>query len=210
MAGQAIRIGLPDGASATMSTLRRFKKYNEWLKAEERPQVPKEIAARIYRFHARFKVAKTYGGLRIKGCSDELLRGYTEGLRLFLTYTAAERLGDAIKKPCAHWTIFDPALAKRLRRVATAVLANPEGLSAKVQEQVNRLAVGEHDNVVSLATALRHLFAHGHFTPTGQDSTTLATAAALRDLSELIQAETERRFVAWFDEVSNAASQGKP
>ena len=83
----------PDGKSPT---LRHFREFNLWLKADKRPSISKDTVAKLFVSHARLKVAKRFDGVQMRRASQNLIGGYTAGMRLLLCYSAAESLGDTI------------------------------------------------------------------------------------------------------------------
>lgn len=141
--------------------------------------------------------------MQIRRASEKLIRGYTTGLRLLLCYSAAESLGEAIGEKVTTWVITDESLLFPLRRLATPLPDRSDVLHKHVREQVTAFVSQEHDNIRVIATALRHLMAHGHFTPTGAGAMTKAGSDAIENLSTHLITETERRFVAWFESVSS-------
>ena len=81
-----------------MPSLARFHEFTIWLKTANRPQVAVATLNWLYRARARRNVAKTFLGLRIHDGTTELVRGYLAEMQLFLSYSAAEAMGDAVGK----------------------------------------------------------------------------------------------------------------
>ena len=187
---------MPDGKSPA---LRHFREFNLWLKADKRPDLSKDTVAKLFVSHARLKVAKRFDGVQMRRASQNLIRGYTAGMRLLLCYSAAESLGEAIGEKVTTWEIRDETLLSSLRRLATPLPDRSDVLHKHVREQVANFISHKHDNIRVVATTLRHLMAHGHFTPTGAGAMTKAGSAAIDKLSKHLVAETERRFAAWFN-----------
>ena len=189
---------MPEGKSPT---LRHFREFNLWLKADNRPDISKDTVAKLFVSHARLKVAKRFDGVRMRRASQNLIRGYTAGMRLLLCYSAAESLGEAIGEKVTTWEITDEPLLVPLRRLATPLPDRSDILHKHVREQVATFISRKHDNIRVVATALRHLMAHGHFTPTGAGAMTKAGSDAIEKLSKHLVAETERRFAEWFNKI---------
>ncbi len=187
---------LTDGGAPT---LRHFREFNLWLKADKRPNISKDTVAKLFVSHARLKVAKRFDGVQMRQASQNLIRGYTAGIRLLLCYSAAESLGDAIGEKVTTWEITDEPLLIPLRRLAAPLPDRSDILHKHVREQVATFISRKHDNIRVVATALRHLMAHGHFTPTGAGAMTKAGSDAIDKLSKHLIAETERRFAEWFN-----------
>lgn len=185
-----------------MPVLPLFREFTQWIKAEPPAHLPEHTVARLYRAHARLRVAKRYEGIRLKGLSPTLVTGYSAGVRLLLTYSAAEAMGGAVGRHITSWTIHDPEIVDPLRRIAKKLKDCPVGLNDGVKAQLADFVLERHDNVRVPATALRHLMAHGHFAPAGNISFKKTETAAVETLCDDLVAETERRFAAWFNGVS--------
>lgn len=156
---------------------------------------------KLNRFYARYRLAVRFDSLRASGYSEKALRGYTAGLRLLVSYSAAELLGEAIGIKIITWKMPNPALAAVLRQILTRSFADSDEIfsSKDLQNRVQLFMDGD-DDVRVPATALRVMVAHGSFTPTGTDSLKKAGADALQQLSELLLQECEQRFRDWLRE----------
>jgi hypothetical protein len=122
-------------------------------------------------------------------------------MRLFLSYSAAEAMGDAVGKHIAAWKIHDELLGTPLRRISRHLPEKHAVLSKKVRQSVAAYVGHEHDNACVVATALRHLVAHGEFTPTGAGVMTKSGADAIDRLADLLLGESELQFAAWFEQL---------
>lgn len=181
-----------------MAVLPHFREFNVWLKACDCPHIPSATISKLYRAHARHRVAKRFRGLRIHDASDALLRGYSVGIRTFLCYSAAEAMGAAIGKHVSRWTIRDEDIVPVLRRIAEPLRDRTDVLKGSARSDLIKFVDRENDNVRVVATAFRHLVAHGDFTPTGTGIMTVAGANAVLRLGNLVLTESERQFSAWF------------
>ncbi len=124
--------------------------------------------SRLYRTRPRLRVGKRYDGIRLKGLSPTLVAGYSAGVRLLLSYSAAESMGGAIGRHITNWTIHHPEIVTPLRRISKELKEWPVGLNNSVKAQLTDFDLERHDNVRVSATALRHLMAHGHLRPRGR------------------------------------------
>jgi hypothetical protein len=185
-----------------VSVLPLFREFTQWVKTEQRAHLPAQTVSRLYRAHARLRVAKRYDGIRLIGLSTTLVAGYSAGVRLLLSYSAAESMGSAIGRHIANWTIRHPEIVAPLRRISKELKDWPDGLNKNVKTQLAEFVLERHDNIRVPATALRHLMAHGHFAPAGKISLGKAEIAAVETLCDDLVAETEQRFAAWFNGVS--------
>jgi hypothetical protein len=187
-----------------MVVLPHFREFNAWLKTYDRPGIPSATISKLYRAHARHRVAKRFWDVRIHDASDALLRGYSVGIRTFLCYSAAEAMGAAIEKHVSKWTIHNESLTPALRRLAEPLRDRTDVLKGAARSDLTSFVDREHDNVRVVATAFRHLVAHGDFTPTGTGMMTVAGATAVLRLGNLMLTESERQFAAWFKRISGA------
>jgi len=181
-----------------MPSLPHFREFTIWLKAETRTEVASSTLNKLYRARARHKFAKQFLGLKVDKGTAELVRGYSAGVRLFLCYSAAEAMGDAVGKHVAGWLIREESLETPLRRIAKPLPQRSDVLSKGVRQGVEAFLARDHNNVRVVATALRHLVAHGEFTPTGVGLMTKSGADAVTRLGDCLLAESERQFAAWF------------
>lgn len=182
--------------------LPQFREFTLWLRSAGRPKVPENTLVKLYRASARHKVAKRFRDLRIDKGSDDLVRGYSAGLQLFLCYSAAEAMGAAIGFHVSRWVVRDDSLQAPLRRLAGPLLTARDGLKESMREKVSIFVDGKDDNVRVVATALRHLVAHGDFTPSGTGAMTKSGAKVIRRLGSLLLIESERQFAAWFEKLA--------
>ena len=187
-----------------MPALPKFREFTLWLNATSRPEVPSATLNKLYRARARHKVARNFLGLRIHNGTAELVRGYSVGLRLCLSYSAAEAMGEAVGNHVTAWEVHDQSLNAPLRRIAKPLPERHDVLSKKVRASVAAYVTHEHDNVRVVATALRHLVAHGNFTATGAGLMTKTGANAVNRLADLPLSESERRFAAWHESIADA------
>lgn len=101
-----------------------------------------------------------------------------------------------------QWSIADESILPPLRRMGSQLRNWDYVLDKTTRERVDEFVQGNHDNVCVMATALRHLMAHGHFAPAGKLSLTKASTVAVETLCDDLMHATEKRFVQWFERVS--------
>jgi hypothetical protein len=188
---------------AIMTPLPMFREYCIWLKTVDDDIVPLRTRSMLNIAHARLRVAKRFAGVRIERASPSLVRGYSVGVRLLLSYSAAETMGRAIGPSVKQWTIADESIRLQLQRTGSQLRNWDFVLDEKTRARVDGFVRGEHDNVCVVATALRHLMAHGHFAPAGKLSMTAPATKAVETLCEHLLAATEQRFVRWFQETTD-------
>lgn len=185
-----------------MPVLPQFREYNLWLKGCPNGAVRERTKSLLNIAHARLRIAKKFKDVRIHHVSPTLARGYSAGVRLLLSYSAAETMGKAIGPHVTEWRIIDADILPVLRRMGSHLREWDYVLDDTVRKRIDEFVRGEGDNVRVMATALRHLIAHGHFAPAGKLSLNKASTQAVEKLSQDLWEATERRFVAWFEKVS--------
>lgn len=111
-------------------------------------------------------------------------------------------MGAAIGFHVSRWVVRDDSLQAPLRRLAGPLLTARDGLKESMREKVSIFVDGKDDNVRVVATALRHLVAHGDFTPSGTGAMTKSGAKVIRRLGSLLLIESERQFAAWFEKLA--------
>lgn len=185
-----------------MPVLPLFRDFTLWLKTEQPDHLPEQAVSRLYRAHARLRVAKRFDGIRLRGLSPKLVNGYSAGVHLLLSYSAAESMGGAIGRHVTTWSMRNPEIVVPLRRISAELKEWPIGLKDNVKKQLAEFVLEKNDNIRVPATALRHLMAHGHFAPAGRIALDKRDVEAVATLSRDLVAETERRFAVWFEGVS--------
>lgn len=185
-----------------MPVLPLFREFTVWLKTEQPDHLPEQAVSRLYRAHARLRVAKRFDGIRLRGLSTKLVNGYSAGFHLLLSYSAAESMGGAIGRHVTTWSMRNPEIIVPLRRISSELKEWPIGLKDNVKKQLTEFVLEQNDNIRVPATALRHLMAHGHFAPAGKIALEKRDVEAIETLSRDLIAETERRFALWFESVS--------
>jgi hypothetical protein len=179
-----------------------FREYNLWLKSGGRRAVRDKTRSLLNIAHARLRIAKQFEDVRIRDVSPLLVRGYSTGVRLLLSYSAAETMGKAIGPHVAEWKIRDDGILPALRQLGSHLRDWDYVLEEPLRKRIDGFVRGDCDNVRVMATALRHLVAHGHFAPAGKLSLNNASALAVEKLCDDLLRATEKRFVAWFEKVS--------
>ena len=155
------------------------------------------------RFAARWHLASNLRGIQLEGAGKRTQEGYLAGLRVALAYSALEHLLDhSIEKrrgAVNGLRIPDAKLAHRLRReLKTARILTSENISDQnIRRKLGSWESGQDPDVLIVARALRHMFAHGSFTPYGLDITRKAAREALEDLAALVRHEAQSRFGDW-------------
>jgi hypothetical protein len=179
--------------------LRNWKRF-----CDERRTNPEfcdeDVTRRLNRFRARYRAALNFKSVVIDKASDNLTRGYSAGIRLLLSYSAAEVLGAAIESSLTNWTFFDSRLVREVRDVCAKYTHDRTAItSPELIRRLSSFVNGEHDNLRVAATGLRVLVAHGHFAPVNAVYSR-RNANAVVDLSTLLLNQSESRFGEWFEQ----------
>ena len=153
------------------------------------------------------ELAKRFDGVLLHGLSTTYGDGYSAGVRLLLSYSAAESMSGATGKHVTTRNIRNPEIVKPLRRISVELKDWPIVLNDKVKDELVDFVRETHNDIRVLTTAMRHLMAHGHFAPAGKIALEKKDIEAVEALSRDLVAETERRFASWFESVSGRTAR---
>ena len=179
-------------------------------------------------FIARYRLARAFNGITVSpasNVSDELVRGYSAGMRLFLAYNTLEmaaNLKTKTKNKKDEKDAFYKAMAidgkkdhQNLLNAFRAFLGEGEegnkkgkNTSDKILKSLNKSANyfanflnGESDDLAVLARSIRHLFAHGSFTPNGNDLLKADNIALFDELTEILLEKSRAMFDDYLKEI---------
>lgn len=133
----------------------------------------------FYRFVNRYRLALRFDGVKLQGFGSETQKGYSALTRIFLAYSAFERYAElgGIFHPFRKFFHHVPrremsALAETIKR------HDPERklfdflrrllVEEKHRTSLDRFQAGDVWQVVYYASALRHMYVHGHLTAFAQ------------------------------------------
>lgn len=155
------------------------------------------------RFAARWHLAANLQGIQLAGADPRTEKGYLAGLGVVLAYSSLEHLEDQAlqrrKGAVNRVTILDSGLADRLRtRVKTRRMLTSETITdERLRTKLRNWDAGHNPDVLVVAKAIRHMFAHGAYTPYGLEITTAAARDALTDLADALRIAAQDHFIAW-------------
>jgi len=149
------------------------------------------------RFAARYRAASAFHSLDFMGTlSAASKRGYTAAVRLLMCFSAFEAACLASgKKPfdislSSDGGIYREARTKLIKAFADVSEAQFPLRGAltneKLADRVDAFFRGEDPNLEPVARSLRHLFAHGAWTPYGSDTITKTACDAVDLLSQIL------------------------
>jgi hypothetical protein len=97
----------------------------------------------------------------------------------------------------------DPRLASSLQAICTQLIENSHVfcLKPKLVERLKGVTSPSGNNIFPILKALRHSFAHGHFTAWGQKESPEGAAELITLACERLLADLDRRFSAYVQSV---------
>jgi hypothetical protein len=148
-------------------------------------------------FAARYRAASAYQMATFMQLTDKLTAGYSAGVGLLLSYSAFEAACRASMRETYEVEIsssngFAVDCRKELIRwfgrygeedfPLRSALA-----SSELRKKLDAFFVNDTDNLLPIASAFRHLFAHGHWTPYGSDTLSNGACSAIEMLAQLLR-----------------------
>ena len=133
------------------------------------------VKQEFYRFANRLRLAACFGGLHLKGFTDETAAGYDALTQVFFTWSAFERYADLANDRPPFRALFAHHPRAKVRELAALCRAqDPEhklvgflitqSLLPVHETHLARYRDGHDFSVLTLAACIRHIFAHGHLT----------------------------------------------
>lgn len=129
----------------------------------------------FYRFANRLRLATCFGGLYLKGFSDDTAAGYDALTQVFFTWSAFERYADLANDRPPFRALFAHHSRVKIHELAAFCRTqDPEhklvdflitqSLLPVHETHLTRYRDGHDFSVLTLAACIRHIFAHGHLT----------------------------------------------
>lgn len=133
------------------------------------------VKQEFYRFANRLRLAACFGGLHLKGFTDDTATGYDALTQVFFTWSAFERYADLADDRPPFRKLFAYHPRQRVHDLAAVCRAqDPEhklteflitqSLLPVHETHLRRYREGHDFSVLTLAACIRHIFAHGHLT----------------------------------------------
>ena len=124
----------------------------------------------VARFAARYRVARSFQGIKLAGYTTDTVVGYDSLFRVFLMWSAFERFLRVVGQTQDS---IEPQLAPyKPQQCLAAIRAGDIGktfyefvaprVNAEHKARISDFANNAPTNPTFLASAVRHLFAHGH------------------------------------------------
>lgn len=154
-------------------------------------------------FASRFRMAGNFGGAVWFGrMTQKTSRGYDAALRLILCYGTLESACIASKKKIEKIELVGDYLAdcRRVVRKSFKSFSSEEfnlrgSLSSpRLKHKLEEFFLEQSDDLMPFAAAIRHLFAHGVWTPKGSLALTKSAAEGLDWISHALKLEAQELF----------------
>lgn len=163
------------------------------------------VAGSFNVFKARYECAIRFQACRFEpSYSEPTALAYASGIKLLLSYSAAEALWRALGNQGNgingdDWKLEDPSLARSLQAICTQLIEKSKVfyLNPKLVERLKDAASPSGNNIIPILMALRHSFAHGQFTAWGQKESPQGAAELITLACERLLADLDRRFSAY-------------
>lgn len=129
----------------------------------------------FYRFANRLRLAACFGGLHLKGFTEETATGYDALTQIFFTWSVFERYADLANDRPPYRNLFAHHPRKLVHDLASECRAqDPEHKLTEFlitqsilpvhEEFLKRYREGHDFSVLTLGACIRHIFVHGHLT----------------------------------------------
>jgi hypothetical protein len=155
-----------------------------------------ELAGFFNRYMWRFRLARSFKGIEAdEEMTVRTLRGYSEGVRLFLAYSAFDEIRNAeyrinrVSYKNGHTLRSDMELASQIRalpELKKAIETSPAVNKPELKNSVFAFYRHRNPDLMPIATAIRHMFAHGDMTVGSFGLSNESKRKLIRKLSHLI------------------------
>lgn len=186
-----------------MSNPSYWKVFCQWRRTNEPLNLPENISLfELNRFAARYRLAQAFNGIDANGYAKDTVDAYGAVLKVFLAYSALEQFHKAVKpaKPKQHlserwadWAV-SPAISLRESDAIIQFLIKTVSHS-KLKDKLIAFQQGKHDNVLIVATALRHTVAHGFMSVHPEGTSAKVSKIFCQQLSRMLLSISNRAFI---------------
>ena len=154
-------------------------------------------------FASRFRMAGNFGGAVWFKMAQSTARGYDAALRLLLSYAALEAACAASREKIENIKLEGEYLAecrRQIRRNFSSFSAEEFDLrgsltSDRLKRKLDEFFSGQSEDLMPFAAAIRHLFAHGVWTPKGSMALTKSATDGLDWISHGLKLAAQELFV---------------
>ncbi len=193
-----------------MSNPSYWKVFCQWRRDNEPLDLPEDISlSELNRFAARYRLARAFNGIDADGYASDTIDAYGAVLKVFLAYSALEQFHKAVKpiNPRQHlserWADWAVSPAVSLRESDAIIQFLIKTVShQKLKEKLIAFQQGKHDNVLIVATALRHAVAHGFMSVHPEGTAPKVSKIFCQQLSRMLLSISDRSFVDLLESLS--------
>lgn len=186
-----------------MSNPSYWKVFCQWRRDNEPLNLPENISlSKLNRFAERYRLARAFNGIDADGYAEDTMDAYGAVLKVFLAYSALEQFHEAVKptKPRQHlserWAACAVSPAVSLRESNTIIQFLIKTVSHnKLRDQLVAFQQGKHDNVLIVATALRHAVAHGFMSVHPEGTSARVSTIFCQQMSRMLLSLSNQSFV---------------
>lgn len=186
-----------------MSNPSYWKVFCQWQRDHEPVALPEHISlSELNRFAARYRLARAFNGIDADGYADDTVDAYGAVLKVFLAYSALEQFHKAVEpaNPRQHlserWASWATSPAVSLRESDAIIQFLIKTVSnERLKEKLIAFQRGKHDNVLIVATALRHAVAHGFMSVHPEGTSARVSKVFCQQMSRLLLSISDRAFV---------------
>ena len=186
-----------------MSNPSYWKIFCQWRRDNEPLNLPENISlAELNRFAARYRLARAFNGIDATGYANDTIEAYGAVLKVFLSYSALEQFHKAVKpsRPRQHlserWAAWATSPAVSLRESDAIIQFLIKTVSnERLREKLIAFQRGKHDNVLVVATALRHAVAHGFMSVHPEGTSAKVSKIFCQQISRMLLSISDRSFI---------------
>jgi hypothetical protein len=177
---------------------------HDWRRYIGAPSIGGKPPPEFARFAARYKLASSFEGVTLRGMAPRKAGSYGCALGVALAYSALEALRKATGQRGTRQVMGDAVLAQRYRSVGLTKLRHLLESTAEhppLRERLQVLALDPAaDDLMPVASALRHAVLHGDFTAYGAGAVqSKATREFLDALKEALLSTANAEFELYLD-----------
>lgn len=190
-----------------------WKIYCRWRRQREElnfATLPETVSASdLDLFAERYKLARAFKGVKLDGYSNDAAAAHCALLRAFLAYSALEQFHKAVESERGNIH-----LTKRWAAIASTPATELNGSddiiqflikivsSEKLKKNLTAFQKGDHDNVLIVATALRHAVAHGYMSFYPDKIPPKTVAAFCNHIAKMLLTIADQSFIELLESLS--------
>lgn len=186
-----------------MSNPSYWKVFCQWCRRNEPLNLPENISlSELNRFAARYRLAQSFNGIDADGYAKDTTDAYGAVLKVFLAYSALEQFHKAVKPTksgqhlsdrWADWAVSPAASLKESDAIIQFLIKTVS--HNKLKNKLIAFQQGKHDNVLIVATAMRHAVAHGFMSVHPEGTSAKVSKMFCQQLSRTLLSISNRAFL---------------